>query len=417
MQMLTMPVLAGRSAMNSDWLFSLVQPPIHSPWTMAILDTGAPPPHILIDSDRVTAFDCVNGIFDHCRTGMNLNPIDDCGNHGTRTAAVLTGNSSLGNEYRGVTNFSVWSYKVYYPAPGSTPCVNYADIDAVVRGFQAATADLADIIVAEVQHQADDASATAVAADNAYNAGRAVIAANGNYGHNGFATVTAPADAHKAMGVGAVHVATLETEPYQGRGPAPDGRTKPDVQAPTNTTTASNAGFTALELYSGTSGSTPYAAGAAALLGYWRDPYGAPPAYVYTRLINWGNHFDAPATHNVRGAGLLALPSTNGTASWGSVYVTSPTSVYLTFTVPANASNLRAALWWAETVAQAHSDVDLFLYDPSGALRASSLGRSSIWEKTIVPGTVAAGNWLVELRGISTPAGSQRTYFDIHVQH
>ena len=55
----------------------------------------------------------------------------------------------------------------------------------------------------------------------------------------------------------------------QGRGPATDGRYKPDIQAPTWSETASNTGDAALRVFSGTSGATPYASAAAMLARNW----------------------------------------------------------------------------------------------------------------------------------------------------
>lgn len=42
------------------------------------------------------------------------------------------------------------------------------------------------------------------------------------------------------VGVCAVDVATLTTIATQAQGPAPDGRIKPDVQAPTNSSDSAN---------------------------------------------------------------------------------------------------------------------------------------------------------------------------------
>jgi serine protease AprX len=124
------------------------------------------------------------------------------------------------------------------------------------------------VIVAEMQGGGDDLSAISRAADAAFDAGAVVIAANGNNGPSA-STVNTPANAHRVIGVGNFDVQTQNQVTSQSRGPAPDGRFKPDIQAPTNTETASNAFDTAFRSFGGTSGATPYAAGAAALLRNW----------------------------------------------------------------------------------------------------------------------------------------------------
>ena len=115
--------------------------------------------------------------------------------------------------------------------------------------------------MAEMQGGGSDTSAISTAADSAFDAGAVVIAANGNNGPNS-STVNTPANAHKVIGVGNFDVQTLSQIQSQSRGPAPDNRFKPDIQAPTNTETASNSSDSALRVFGGTSGATPYAAGA-----------------------------------------------------------------------------------------------------------------------------------------------------------
>ena len=106
-------VRAGRTAINSDYLFSVAQNH-NGYYVIGLIDTGAPPEHTqFTPRDRIAGFDCVNGTSDYCRTGANLNPVDDCWNHGTSSAGILTANNNQGDDYRGVTNFAVRSYKVY----------------------------------------------------------------------------------------------------------------------------------------------------------------------------------------------------------------------------------------------------------------------------------------------------------------
>jgi len=71
-----------------------------------------------------------------------------------------------------------------------------------------------------------------------------------------------PADAERALAVGATYWFDDRLEPYSSRGPTTDGRFKPDMTAPTDVDTASYNP----EAFVGTSAATPHVTGAAALV-------------------------------------------------------------------------------------------------------------------------------------------------------
>ena len=198
--------------------------------------------HILFNSPSHIAFrlDCVNG-GSGCNSGSTLDPNDDCWDHGTSSGAIITANNRSGNDFRGVTAITLDSFKVYPTSfsAASGLCNGNLSVTAAVRGFQRAVAVLDRVIVAEMQAGGSDTSSISAAADNAFDAGAVIIAANGNNGPAA-STVNEPAIAHKVIGVGNFDVQTLNQINGQSRGPAPDNRIKPDIQAPTNTETAGN---------------------------------------------------------------------------------------------------------------------------------------------------------------------------------
>jgi serine protease AprX len=403
-------IAAGRGDIVSDPYFNLGQT---GGW-IGLLDTGARFSHTLFNSPSHIAFrrDCVNGGAD-CNTGTSLNPNDDCWNHGTSTTAIITGNNNLGNGSRGVTGITLDSFKVYPSptAPGGA-CIGL-DQGAVLRGFQAAVAVLDRVIVAEMQAGGDQNSAISTAANAAFDAGVVVIAANGNNGP-GASTVNAPANARRVIGVGNFDVATLAQVASQSRGPTADGRFKPDIQAPTNSVSASNASDTATQTFGGTSGATPYGAGAAALLRNWLrgTSFSIDPGQVYAQMILSGQQ--PYPFNNTTGAGPLKLP-TDGWAWWGKVTIGSGQTINIPLGINGPSTNtFDGALWWPEGTS-GHNDVDLYLVDPSGNVRASSISSASVYERARVAGSVANGTWTLRIVAYNV-SGTQTVYFAAHVR-
>jgi serine protease AprX len=378
---------------------------------IGLLDTGLRFSHILYNNPSHVGFrmDCVNGGA-NCATGANLNPNDDCWNHGTSTGAIITGNGNLGNNYRGVTAITLDSLKVYpstfNPQGGCTGDLNTT---AVVNGFQTAVSVLDRVIIAEMQDGGNAQSAVSTAADSAFDAGAVIIAANGNYGP-GAGTVRGPALAPRVIGVGNFDVQTLGPIASQGQGPGADNRYKPDIQTPTNTQTASNASDTALQVFSGTSGATPYAGAAAALLRNWLRGASSSidPGQVYAQMILSGQQ--PWVFNNTSGAGKLRLP-TDGWAWWGKVAISSGGTVDIPIGIrPGNFTLLDGAIWWPENVGQ-HNDVDLYLISPNGSTAAFSDSVASVFERARFSGAVQAGTWNVRIRGYNVPQGPQTVYW------
>lgn len=395
-------VADGRGRIVSDPYFNLG---LTSGW-IGLLDTGMRFSHTQFTSPSHVDFrrDCVLGGA-NCNTGGGLDPTDDCWNHGTSSGAIITANANQGAAWRGVTAITLDSFKVYPNGCGGL------DAAAAVRGFQAAVAVLDRVIVAEMQGGGSDTSSISTAADNAFDAGAVIIAANGNNGP-GASTVNTPANAHKVIGVGDFDVQTLTQINGQSRGPAPDNRFKPDIQAPTQTETASSGSDTAFKTsFGGTSGATPYASGAAALLRNWlRGGSGSiDPGQVYAQMILSGQQ--PYPFNNTSGAGPLRLP-TDGFGWWGKVSIGDGVTLDIPISMSGGSPNtFDGALWWPETATQAHNDIDLSLIDPSGTVRSSSISINSVFERARVSGSLASGTWILRVRGYSVSAGPQTVYW------
>jgi hypothetical protein len=404
-------IAAGRAVIVSDPYFDLGQT---GGW-IGLLDTGLRFSHTLFNNPSHIAFrrDCVNGGSD-CRTGSSLNPNDDCWNHGTSTAAIITGNNNLGNGSRGVTAITLDSFKVYPTSiDGNGACNGGLDQAAVLRGFHTAIQVSDRVIVAEMQAKGDENSAISKAADAAFDAGAVVIAANGNNGP-GAGTVNAPANARRVIGIGDFDVQSRMQILGESRGPTGDGRFKPDVQAPTRTVSASNASDTALRTSTGTSGATPYGAGAAALLRNWLrgTSLSIDPGQVYAQIILSGQQ--PYPFNNTSGAGPLRLP-TDGWAWWGKVAIGAGQTINIPLGISGDSTNtFDGALWWPETSSR-HNDVDLYLVDPSGIVQALSTSVPSVFERARVADAVANGTWTLRIVAFHV-SGTQDVYFAAHVR-
>jgi hypothetical protein len=196
------------------------------------------------------------------------------------------------------------------------------------------------------------------------------------------------------------------TESSQSLGPASGGRIKPDIQAPTGSEVAATMepGCPRTDLvktHAGTSGATPYAGAAAALIRSWMKADGGSiaPGLVYAGMILAGRHYGSNL-NNTEGAGIIELP-TDGCAWWGVALAASGDTGAVPLDVSGlGADSLEAALWWPEEPAvdgdgngvTKHNDVELGLFEPGGSRGAHrDVGPPDPWARLPRSQGVAGG--------------------------
>lgn len=405
-------LIDGRARINSDVYFNAGYDGSKGGYYVGVLDTGVRSSHTMFTAPDHIIFerDCTAGGVNCENTGnANWSSDDDCWNHGTQTIGIITGNANVGADWRGVTNALVDSWKVYPKGCGGL------DGTAVVKAMDRAVYWGADVLVAEMQPILADTSSISTAADAAFDSGVMVIGANGNAGPNA-STVASPASAHKALGVGAYNIETLATPSYQSRGPASDGRYKPDFQMPTDTESASTVCNTCVDSFGGTSGATPYGGAAAILLRHWYDNngFGVEPGKLYAGMIAFGNRSGQPYS-NEDGAGDLLMGNLY-CRRWltGSRSISQGQTIDIDFATVTTQTDLQVAIWWPEGTAS-HNDIDAYVVDPAGTYRSYGTSVASVFEMGKVPGSLSpAGTWKLRLYGYNVPAGPQTVYFLVY---
>jgi len=379
---------------------------------MVAFDTGVRSSHTVFNSpDRGILDlhrDCSRGNSSCVNSPVNADydDQDTFWNHGTgATSIMLGGNSAVagfGLPFRGVSKPQTFDYLNVYSDAGS-------DAVAVGRAFLLAATFSDDLIVAELQMTSTESGAPSLAADDAFDQGIAVLGACGNTG-----TVAAPAspgNAHKALSVGdydAVHGSVSSQVPG-----LVGGRIKPDFQAPTAVDAAGNGSNTSKRTnFGGTSGATAFGGGAAAIMYEWYNAaFGLSnkPGNLYTALLAQGDAVGTPTTPN--GAGKLKMES--GSQWWTGSVTLGASAIDITIGIPSGRKDMKVAIWWPESQADLHNDVDLRLFSPGGAVMATSTSGGSVWEKIRTSGNLAAGNYKVRLTPFSMPRPSQVVYYTV----
>jgi hypothetical protein len=157
----------------------------------------------------------------------------------------------------------------------------------------------------------------------------------------------------------------------------------------------------------GTSAANPNAAGL--ITGIWSTYGGGPGAgYMYAAALTLGNNAFNAAYDNTNGSGLVQW--VDGADIWSSSEtIVGNSTADVSIEVDYPQQYIDASIWWPESAAGGHNDLDLYVIDPSGTVEASSTSVGSVFEKTRATGGYA-GTWTLRIVG-SSVTGSQVVYW------
>ena len=427
----------GRALLNSDALRDLG----YGHGKLSLLDTGVWKGHQLLLGPAasgeplgpaLTALDCVGSALCTGPDPMDTNL--DGGGHGTIVCGLLVGDASMGDCLEGLTKARVECHRVYIQDPEMVnPVVHVGIVDpaAYKHACEQVIHQRTPVAVLEVADKQGPFGVYSQTAGRVYLAGVATVAAAGN-GYSAASPnqswIGSPGDHPWVISVGGRLTKTpTKTLDNQSRG-AVDFRFKPDLQAPSATSSGSLFGLQDIRNLGGTSGAVPYAGASALLLRNWLGswapamPQGIKPApgHVYAAMLATGDQLrrtTSPKTFPpATGAGLMRLPST-GRGWWGNMRLGSFTQKE----IPIDASDpdlrrIRAAIWWPDPVPSGrgslgysvlkHWDFDLELVGPNGQVLASSSGVNGVFERVDWQTATAAAPGALKLRVLSKAVGT-----------
>lgn len=383
---------------------------------IAVIDTGIDIRHKDLDQGKVIGWkDFINN---------KTAPYDDNG-HGTHVSSIAAGEGEANPSLAGVgSRAALVGVKVLNSSGSGTLSGVISGVNWVVTNKAVLGVEIINLSLG-TNGCSDGTDSLSQAVNNAVAQGIVVTVSAGNSGP-GTCTIGSPGAASGAITVGAmadVGERGFYLASFSSRGPTLDGRIKPDVVAPGVAINAARRGTTTgYRTLSGTSMSSPFIAGTVALM-LDKNPTLTPAAVksiLASTAVDWTSvGFDIDT-----GAGRLdgyeAVRNSSSPASSGTNIIV-PAHTFISDNLPGtgavdnwNINVVNAAYPVAITLIMptwtsgSSPDFDLWFFDPTGSLIASSLGITR--QETIAVSISATGTYTVQVDSFS---GSGPYYLDI----
>lgn len=354
---------------------------------IAVIDTGIDIGHVDLDGGKVIGWKDITN-------PTKTTPYDNNG-HGTHVASIAAGEGEGDPAYTGVAlGAALVGVKVLGAAGTGTISDVDAGIDWVISNKATYGIEVINLSLGIYPPNSDGTDSTSVLVNTAAANGIVPVVAAGNDGP-AKNTIGSPAAAANAITVGMMaDVGSTAHAKYgfylhywSSRGPTADGRIKPDISGPGVKIIAAKYKTTNKYIEkSGTSMSTPFVAGVAALM--MASNPSLTPANIKSKIMSTGKDWGPTGTDIDYGAGRLdAYEAVKSAGGYTGVGILVPNHEYKTGTL----SGTVAVAWWDINVVDAsypiaitmimpdwvsftNPDFDMELYDPGGGLIAYSNG-------------------------------------------
>src|SRR5262249_31684131 len=124
------------------------------------------------------------------------------------SAGIINGELSGNTAVQGLTQIAIDSYRIYAAAPtGNNLSEPDLDAPALQHCLENVLNSFSGVIAVEAQAEETDLGPTSLAADQAFDGGAVIVAANGNIEvSSGPLAVRAPANARRVLGIGGYSV-------------------------------------------------------------------------------------------------------------------------------------------------------------------------------------------------------------------
>ncbi len=441
-------ILKGHSTNNSDSAYTNIvdvaawmgldiykEFSSNSAWSIGIIDSGVRANHV--------AFSCRENIIkqakfcDNWKTNCKTPSVLDLSSHGTSVASILNSCPYIDQDGRtflgGATNIPLSSYGFRRKNGNHARwLVIQAIQESILHSDRVINLSQLFTKTGKCTRDQKCVDVVSMAVDAAYMSGSAILVAAGNNvavsqddaaisNSNQSVSIYSGSPGAAKLGLSVGSESLCDPKNKHAHGFTSDGRFKPELKVYTCTLSAWAAKETGALEFGRTSGATPFATSAAALLRSWfinNVGQTLDPGLIYAMLLLSGKLYESE--DKSAGTYLLELPKT-GTLKWGEIDLEHNTEATISIKNIGGETDLSldVAVWWPEKSSFSQdplkfaSEINIEI-TKDGKPKASSKIKRSVYQRVGVelkPEKSDKPEVKIHIQGASIPTGTQKVYW------